>query len=821
MTRPRSFPRLCALVAAGVALSACPPQEDAPDHLRSLAPYPNPMGPDDPRFVEQPDRDKPQELVLSEDGSLVFISLPGTADRHGDAIAVVERSSGRVVTRIQVGAGPTGLALHPQGRFLVVLNRFSNYASIIDTRTLAMVSRAPMDFYAQEAVFTPDGKTLFVTNRMHDAVIAYRVDVGRTDLGLTHRATIGVGQNPRDIAISADGRTVAAGAFTGLDVSLIDVDRLSVRARIDLGAPSNGLAFVGDFLVVATLSASTHHEAHLGPDTNGDGEPGDGTPNVNFQDLQNEIAVIDVARAAIAHRYTSDTICCKDFRDVDPRDTARGGALLPAASTWIVGGALPEQVAADLESDPPRVFVSYSASNELQAFDVDTATGALAPRTIFPSLGHSPHGLIVAGDELLVVERLSEQLSAYRTDTGAHLRTTVVGDVTGGQFPATDAEIGELVNDVTAPFAIDGDQACVSCHRENGNLAKALSMPLTVYPGVGLRMVMSYRGAADTRPWFFEAAMDEGNFRPVINEFARIENFCCSDYTMWPSGAPADCASNPPTACAEASNTSSGDGFLPLRDASRDAFAQPRPTPAGSRDEFFLDAAEQLIGTRRSFGTGLFHENPVTGERTSIPLDFDGVTRSLGLFLLTAPRLLPNPFDPDTPSARRGRALFEDDGVGCALCHPSHTFAASTDNNPSDVPLRMDPVVSPLRRPDGMNLDLLTDGFQDVFPETEVDTCTDVCSVEQCTEAPQSCNDIRNVRFGAPSLRGIWDRADMFLHDGRARSLREVVCTPGHPALREGEVGFNERDGVPNTHGSTSQLTPSEIEDLVTYMRTL
>ena len=48
-----------------------------------------------------------------------------------------------------------------------------------------------------------------------------------------------------------------------------------------------------------------------------------------------------------------------------------------------------------------------------------------------------------------------------------------------------------------------------------------------------------------------------------------------------------------------------------------------------------------------------------------------------------------------------------------------------------------------------------------------------------------------------------------------------MLATPGHPALGPGEVGFNERDGIPDTHGGTSHLSASELEDLATYLRTL
>ncbi len=67
----------------------------------------------------------------------------------------------------------------------------------------------------------------------------------------------------------------------------------------------------------------------------------------------------------------------------------------------------------------------------------------------------------------------------------------------------------------------------------------------------------------------------------------------------------------------------------------------------------------------------------------------------------------------------------------------------------------------------------------------------------------------------------MWDRPSRKLHHGQARSLREVVCTPEHPGLLPGEVGFNERDGVRNPHGRTSHLDAEAIDDLVTYLLTL
>ena len=103
--------------------------------------------------------------------------------------------------------------------------------------------------------------------------------------------------------------------------------------------------------------------------------------------------------------------------------------------------------------------------------------------------------------------------------------------------------------------------------------------------------------------------------------------------------------------------------------------------------------------------------------------------------------------------------------------------------------------------------------------------------------------------FTTMQLRGIFDRPPVFLHHGRARSLREVLLTPGHSAARtyrlpvlqgdeevrpgRREIGFNvvtprHVSGWLNTamrvfdsHGGTSHLTPRQIEDLLNFMRTI
>ncbi len=102
-----------------------------------------------------------------------------------------------------------------------------------------------------------------------------------------------------------------------------------------------------------------------------------------------------------------------------------------------------------------------------------------------------------------------------------------------------------------------------------------------------------------------------------------------------------------------------------------------------------------------------------------------------------------------SPAAKRGRKLFFDEKVGCADCHPG----------------------TPLT--DLKSYDVGTTGRFD-----------------------HSANP-----FDTPSLIETW-RSAPYLHDGRARTLREVLTT------------FQQDD----EHGVTSHLTAKQLDDLTEFV---
>jgi YVTN family beta-propeller protein len=122
----------------------------------------------------------------------------------------------------------------------------------------------------------------------------------------------------------------------------------------------------------------------------------------------------------------------------------------------------------------------------------------------------------------------------------------------------------------------------------------------------------------------------------------------------------------------------------------------------------------------------------------------------------------PSPHAPGgklTDEAQRGKALFFSDAVGCAKCHSGPYYSDSTLTKPYKL----------------HNVGTRVHPDEKMPPE-----------------------------YDTPTLLGVY-RAAPYLHDGRARTLEDVLTT------------CNKGD----RHGKTSHLKPAEIKDLVAFLKSL
>lgn len=188
---------------------------------------------------------------------------------------------------------------------------------------------------------------------------------------------------------------------------------------------------------------------------------------------------------------------------------------------------------------------------------------------------------------------------------------------------------------------------------------------------------------------------------------------------------------------------------------------------SADRDE--VQDFEYTVRGKLMRGRGLFDGTlkPRPDFRTLAELDMDLSGKSKDLDALAIytngfeARISPHAAGPGklTPEAERGRALFRSAAVGCATCHSGPYYTDSTLTKPYKL--------------------------------------HDVGTGDDPREKMER-------RYDTPTLVGVY-RAGPYLHDGRAKTLRDVLTTCN----------------VGDKHGKTSHLKPAEVDALEAFLKSL
>jgi DNA-binding beta-propeller fold protein YncE len=137
-----------------------------------LTPVPN----TNPYPEPQPHRDHPYGVAITPDGRKLYITLSGNELEPGNEVAVFDVVARKVLKRIRVGRNPRYVGMHPSGKFAFVINRFSNYGSIIDTARDEVTAEIPLDFYCSEIVYNRAGTRAYISNRYLNQILVVDMD---------------------------------------------------------------------------------------------------------------------------------------------------------------------------------------------------------------------------------------------------------------------------------------------------------------------------------------------------------------------------------------------------------------------------------------------------------------------------------------------------------------------------------------------------------------------------------------------------------------------------------------------------------------------
>jgi 6-phosphogluconolactonase len=158
------------------------------------------------------------------------------------------------------GSGPRHLVFSADGKFVYVINEMAGVIAVFsyDTANAAMtwvqtISTLPKDFSgintAAEIVLAPNGKFLYASNRGHDSIAVFSVDIQSGKLTFVeHQST--QGRTPRHFAIDPTGRWLLAEnqGFDSVVVFAIDADTGKLKPTgqtVSVGAPVCAV-FVGE-----------------------------------------------------------------------------------------------------------------------------------------------------------------------------------------------------------------------------------------------------------------------------------------------------------------------------------------------------------------------------------------------------------------------------------------------------------------------------------------------------------------------------------------------------------------------------------------------
>ncbi len=752
---------------------------------------------------------------------------------------------------LRARCGQSGCHLQPNGGFVAGANVEENYRSAIahcvpgdgaGSHLLRIVTSTAHGGYADSLSGTHHAKggVIFKDPKNDPDYQALKrwIDKASEGPGIT------VGDKPDALALSEDEQTLYVANPFEQSISVVDLKQQRERRRIFTQSVVTDLKVFGRWLVACGLGsgfgAPKAHDPHgresldrnnpnaefslwRNPNT---GKPlpiaqqkvlgpfahVDGTKQMKFRDISNDLIVINLdeeKKAApkgawgwslnVAHydatpaytRYAADTFEAMfgDKKGDVPKELQK------------VIGAHPEQIGRWGD----RIFVVNAGSFEIAEYKLNLNAAnpeeRLIPVTSYETDLH-PRGMEVVpgGRYLLTANMFGETLSIIDRTTRQR-KDVGVGNVKP-RFPATDAERGELFVE-TSILSADGDQSCVHCHYRDTGDGRAWSVSQTMgtnrdqteeRAGGSHKVPSCVRNLFAQVPFFVEGTLSIDEPLTMMMEQNPLVDFAAPtprhDYTK--VFCPKD---------KEAWYAKSADAVITA------APLGAKKLPGGVR---LVDLAY-----RRDL-----HFREITKKYWGKEYSFRDIQKFTGDFQGLETRLLPNPNAqgyPDDPEVKYGRELFFSPEVGCASCHPPPHFTLKDGiyNQNAALP----PVVTPNPRDDAHML--VSADRQDY----------NLGFVRYWDKEDKGRIEENEGFFTTPSLRGIWAVPKVFLHHGQARSLREVICAPGHPALqriryptpdvtypRTWEKGHNEINGLPDTHGQTSHLSYRQVNALVKFV---
>lgn len=138
----------------------------------------------------------PKGICISPDGNIIYVAESGSSQ-----VAMIERSTQKLLMRTKVPPGPSQLVMSPNGNYLLVLSKSSGQLAFIACELgHKVIGIMHLGAIPSRIAFDSDGDTAYVTLRGSNHVLS--IDIVKR--AITHKMETGSG--PTGVAVSPDNK---------------------------------------------------------------------------------------------------------------------------------------------------------------------------------------------------------------------------------------------------------------------------------------------------------------------------------------------------------------------------------------------------------------------------------------------------------------------------------------------------------------------------------------------------------------------------------------------------------------------------------------
>jgi YVTN family beta-propeller protein len=186
----------------------------------------------------------PHGLVITPDGRWVYASSDGDSK-----VSLIDTQTDQVTQTIEVGKAPHGLALTPDAKLVLAAVFGANQVAFIDTQMNQVVGRVDVPS-PHNITISPDGRMAYVASQLANSPSLAILDISK----MAQSGSVPLTKVPRALNFSPDGKLLY---FTqaGVDaVQVLDPSTNQVNAQIPVGASPHHPLFTANGQMALVVS---------------------------------------------------------------------------------------------------------------------------------------------------------------------------------------------------------------------------------------------------------------------------------------------------------------------------------------------------------------------------------------------------------------------------------------------------------------------------------------------------------------------------------------------------------------------------------------